>query len=171
MRRREFIALFGGAAATWPLAARAQQIGRVWRIGVLVAERWPEVEGLHDGLRELGYRDGEDVLLEYRFANGDAGRFPALVADLIRLPVDVIVTWGTPATLAAMKATSSIPIIMSAGDPVGAGLVASLARPGANVTGFSSQSAGGGRKTSKIAQGLDPKSFASFVAIQLDKSI
>jgi putative tryptophan/tyrosine transport system substrate-binding protein len=80
MRRREFITLLGGSAV-WPLAASAQQIGRVWRIGVLIAERWPEVEGLHDGLRELGYRDGENVLLEYRFANGDAGRFPALVAD------------------------------------------------------------------------------------------
>jgi hypothetical protein len=125
MRRREFITLLGGTAV-WPLAASAQQIGRVWRIGVLVAERWPEVEGLHDGLHELGSRDGENVLLEYRFANGDAGRFPALVADLIRLPVGVIVTWGTPATLAAMKATSSIPIIMSAGDPVGAGLVSSF---------------------------------------------
>jgi putative ABC transport system substrate-binding protein len=155
MRRREFITLLGGTAV-WPLAASAQQIGRVWRIGVLVAERWPEVEGLHDGLRELGYRDGEDVLLEYRFANGDAGRFPALVADLIRLPVDVIVTWGTPATLAAMKATSSIPIIMSAGDPVGAGLVASLARPGANVTGFSSQSAGGEEKRVKLLKDLLP---------------
>jgi putative ABC transport system substrate-binding protein len=141
--RREFITLVGSGAASWPLSASAQQIGRVWRIGVLVAEPWPEVEGLHDGLRELGYRDGENVLLEYRFANGDAGRFPALVTELIRLPVDAIVTWGTPATLAAMKATSSIPIIMSAGDPVGAGLVASLGRPGANVTGFSSQSAGG----------------------------
>ena len=110
---------------------------------MLVAEPWPEVEGSHDGLRELGYREGENVLLEYRFANGDAERFPALVADLMRLRVDVIVTWGTPATLAAIKATSSVPIIMSAGDPVGAGLVANLARPGANVTGFSSQTAGG----------------------------
>ena len=128
----------------------------MWRIGVLVAEPWPEVEGLHDGLRELGYRDGENVLLEYRFANGDAGRFPALVADLIRLQVDVIVTWGTPATLAAMKATSSVPIIMSAGDPVGAGLVASLARPGANVTGFSSQSAGGEEKRVKLLKDLIP---------------
>jgi ABC-type uncharacterized transport system substrate-binding protein len=155
MRRREFITLLSGTAV-WPLAASAQQIGRVWRIGVLVAERWPEVEGLHDGLRELGYRDGEDVLLEYRFANGDAGRFPALVADLIRLPVDVIVTWGTPATWAAMKATSSIPIIMSAGDPVGAGLVASLARPGANVTGFSSQTAGGEEKRLGLLKDLLP---------------
>src|SRR5262245_60642368 len=152
--RREFITLVG--AASWPLSASAQQIGRVWRIGVLVAERWPEVEGLHDGLSELGYRDGENVLLEYRFANGDAGRFPALVAELIRLPVDVIVTWGTPATLAGMKATSSIPIIMSAGDPVGAGLVASLGRPGANVTGFSSQSAGGEEKRVKLLKDLLP---------------
>jgi ABC-type uncharacterized transport system substrate-binding protein len=154
--RREFITLVGSGAASWPLSASAQQIGRMWRIGVLVAEPWPEVEGLHDGLRELGYRDGENVLLEYRFANGDAGRFPALVADLIRLQVDVIVTWGTPATLAAMKATSSVPIIMSAGDPVGAGLVASLARPGANVTGFSSQSAGGEEKRVKLLKDLIP---------------
>jgi putative tryptophan/tyrosine transport system substrate-binding protein len=154
--RREFITLVGGGAAAWPLAASAQQIGRVWRIGVLVAEPWPEVEGLHDGLRELGYRDGENVLLEYRFANGDAGRFPGLVADLLRLPVDVIVTWGTPATLAAIKATSSIPIIMSAGDPVRAGLVASLARPGANVTGFSSQTAGGEEKRLELLKELLP---------------
>jgi putative ABC transport system substrate-binding protein len=138
VRRRDFITLLGGAAA-WPLGARAQHTGRVWRIGVLVAEPWPEVEGLHDGLRELGYREGENLLLEYRFANGDAGRFPELAAELIKIPVDAIVTWGTPATLATMKATSSIPIVMLAGDPVGAGLVASLTRPGANVTGFSSQ--------------------------------
>jgi putative ABC transport system substrate-binding protein len=156
MRRRKFITLLGGAAATWPFAASAQPVGRVWRIGVLVAEPWPEVEGLHDGLRELGYRDGENVLLEYRFANGDAARFPGLVADLLSLPVDVIVTWGTPATLAAIKATSSVPIIMSAGDPVGAGLVANLARPGANVTGFSSQSAGGEERRLELLKELLP---------------
>jgi putative ABC transport system substrate-binding protein len=156
LKRRQFITLLGSAAAAWTLGARAQQMGRVWRIGVLVAEPWPEVEGLHDGLRELGYREGENVLLEYRFANGDAGRFPGLVADLIRLPVDVMVTWGTPATLAAIKATSSIPIIMSAGDPVAAGLVASLARPGANVTGFSSQTAGGEEKRLELLKELLP---------------
>lgn len=137
---------------------------------MLVAEPWPEVEGLHDGLRELGYREGENVLLEYRFANGDAERFPALVADLMRLRVDVIVTWGTPATLAAIKATSSVPIIMSAGDPVGAGLVANLARPGANVTGFSSQTAGGG-KTIRIAQRLAAQSVTSCGAVQFDKPV
>jgi putative ABC transport system substrate-binding protein len=156
MKRREFITLLGGAAAAWPLGARAQQTGRVWRIGVLVAEPWPEVEGLHDGLRELGYREGENLLLEYRFANGDAGQFPELAAELINIPVDAIVTWGTPATLAAMKATSSIPIVMLAGDPVGAGLVASLARPGANVTGFSSQTPGREEKQLELMKELLP---------------
>ncbi len=102
MRRREFIAFLGGAAIAWPLSARAEKPDRIRRIGVLVSEPWPEVEGLHDGLRELGYREGENRLLEYRFANGDAGRFPELAAELIKIPVDVIVTWGTPATLATM---------------------------------------------------------------------
>jgi hypothetical protein len=97
-----------------------------------------------------------DLILEYRFANGDVGRFPGLVAELIKLPVDVIVTWGTPAALAAIKATSSVPIVMSAGDPVGAGLVASLARPGANVTGFSSQTAGREEKRLELLKELLP---------------
>jgi putative tryptophan/tyrosine transport system substrate-binding protein len=156
VRRREFIAFLGGAAIGWPLPAHAEQPDRIRRIGVLVSEPWPEVEGLHDGLRELGYREGENVLLEYRFANGDEGRFSGLATELIKLPIDVIVTWGTPATLAAMKATSSVPIIMSAGDPVGAGLVSSLARPGANVTGFSSQTAGGEEKRLELLKVLLP---------------
>jgi len=96
-------------------------------------------------------------LIEYRFAEGDATRFPGLAAELVGLPVDVIVTWGTPATLAALKATSSIPIVMSAGDPVGAGLVASLARPGGNVTGLSSQTAGGEEKRLELLKELLPE--------------
>jgi hypothetical protein len=112
-------------------AARPDVAGRV-----LVTEPWPEVEGLHDGLRDLGYSQGRNLLIEYRFAEGDAGRFPGLAAELARLPVDVIVTWGTPATLAAIKATNSIPIIMSAGDPVGAGLVASSPGLGETSPGF-----------------------------------
>jgi ABC-type uncharacterized transport system substrate-binding protein len=155
VKRREFITLLGGAAM-YSFGAQAQQTDRMWRIGVLVAEPWPEVEGLHDGLRELGYREGQNLLLEYRFANGDTGRFPELAAELIKIPADVIVTWGTPATLAAMKATSSIPIVMLAGDPVGAGIVASLARPGANVTGFSSQTPGREEKQLELMKELLP---------------
>ena len=117
---------------------------------------WPALEGLHVGLDELGYNEGKDFLIEYRFAEGAAERFPGLAAELVGLSVDVIVTWGTPATLAALKATSSIPILMSAGDPIGAGLVASLARPGGNVTGLSSQTAGGEEKRLELLKELRP---------------
>jgi putative tryptophan/tyrosine transport system substrate-binding protein len=156
LKRREFITLLGGAAVAWPLSARTEQPDRVWRIGVLANEPWPALEGLNEGLSELGYSEGRNFLIEYRFAEGAAGRFPGLAAELVRLPVDVIVTWGTPATLVALKATSSIPIIMSAGDPVGAGLVASLVRPGGNVTGFSSQTAGGEGKRLELLKELLP---------------
>jgi len=148
MKRDEFIALFGGTAATWPLAARAQQpAGRVYRVGYLtVASRQQQlhlIKAFEEGLRSLGYRVGENVVIEYRFADGEMERLPALAADLIRLGVDVIVTGANPNTVAAMKATKTIPIVMTNSiDPVGAGLVASLARPNGNVTGFA-QDAGG----------------------------
>jgi len=148
MKRDEFIALFGGTAATWPLAARAQQpAGRVYRVGYLtVASRQQQlhlIKAFEEGLRSLGYRVGENVVIEYRFADGEMERLPALAADLIRLGVDVIVTGANPNTVAAMKATKTIPIVMTTRiDPVGAGLVASLARPNGNVTGFA-QDAGG----------------------------
>jgi putative tryptophan/tyrosine transport system substrate-binding protein len=156
VRRREFITFLGGVAVAWPLSARAAKSDRVRRIGVLANEPWPAIEGLHEGLDELGYSEGEDFLIAYRFAEGAEGRFPRLAAELVGLPVDVIVTWGTPATLAALKATSSIPIVMSAGDPVGAGLVASLARPGGNVTGLSSRTAGGEEKRLQLLKELLP---------------
>jgi putative ABC transport system substrate-binding protein len=156
VRRREFITFLGGVAVAWPLSARAAKSDWVRRIGVLANEPWPAIEGLHVGLDELGYSEGEDFLVAYRFAEGAEGRFPRLAAELVGLPVDVIVTWGTPATLAALKATSSIPIVMSAGDPVGAGLVASLARPGGNVTGLSSQTAGGEEKRLQLLKELLP---------------
>jgi putative ABC transport system substrate-binding protein len=156
VRRREFITFLGGAAVAWPLSSRAKQSARVRRIGVLVNDPWPAVEGLHVGLDELGYSEGEDFLIEYRFAEGDEGRFPGLAAELVGRPVDVIVAWGTPATLAALKVTSSIPIVMSAGDPVGVGLVASLARPGGNVTGLSSQTAWGEEKRLELLKELRP---------------
>jgi putative ABC transport system substrate-binding protein len=156
VRRREFITFLGGAALAGPLSSRAGTSAPVRRIGVLANEPWPALEGLHVGLDELGYNEGKDFVIEYRFAEGAAERFCGLAAELVGRSVDVIVTWGTPATLAALKATSSIPIVMSAGDPVGAGLVASLARPGGNVTGLSSQTAGGEEKRLELLKELRP---------------
>jgi putative tryptophan/tyrosine transport system substrate-binding protein len=141
LKRREFITLLIGAAAAWPLAARAQEPSHLWKIGVLANEPWPPLEGLRDGLRDLGYVEGKSHRFEYRFAQGRAERLPALASELVNLPVDAIVAWGTPASLAAHKATSTIPIVMSSGDPVGAGIVDGLARPGGNVTGLSVQMA------------------------------
>ena len=140
MRRREFITLLGGAAV-WPLAARAQQMGKVPRIGYLGSSS-PSlephfVEAFRQKLRELGHIEGENIAIEYRWAEGQDGRLPDLAAELARLQPNVIVTAGTPGALAAMQATKTIPIVMaSSGDPVGAGLVTSLARPGGHVTGF-----------------------------------
>jgi putative tryptophan/tyrosine transport system substrate-binding protein len=141
MRRREFIAGLGGAAL-WPLAARAQQPAKNYRIGILetvsLSSNTKNIDALRRGLRESGYVENQNYVLEYRSADGDAGRFPALAEELVRLRADLIVTRGTPAALAAKNATESIPIVMAAiGEPLGMGVVASLARPGGNVTGLS----------------------------------
>jgi putative tryptophan/tyrosine transport system substrate-binding protein len=142
MKRRAFILALSGTAATWPLAVRAQQpAGRVYRVGYLtIASREQQlhlVKAFEEGLRSLGYRVGENVAIEYRFADGAMERLPALAADLVRLGVDVIVTGANPNVVAAMKATTTIPIVMTnSTDLIGTGLVASLARPGGNVTGL-----------------------------------
>jgi putative ABC transport system substrate-binding protein len=141
LKRRAFITLLGGAAV-WPLAARAQQAGRVYRIGVLetspAASNAPNFDALRKGLRELGYVEGQNLILDYRSADGRPERYPQLVAELLRLNVDLIVTRGTPAVMAAKNATETIPVVMAAsGEPVGTGVVAGLARPGGNVTGLS----------------------------------
>jgi len=142
MKRREFITLVAGAA-TWPLAALAQQpAGRVYRVGYLTLasreQSLPVVRVFDEGLRSLGYRVGENVVIEYRFADGDMEQLPALAADLVRIGADIILSTFNPITAAAMKATTTIPIVMiNSIDPVGTGLIASLARPGGNVTGFS----------------------------------
>jgi putative ABC transport system substrate-binding protein len=142
MKRREFIAAFGGAV-TWPLAARAQQpAGRIYRVGYLAGgSRQTQLKftkAFDEGLRSLGYRVGQNIVIEYGFADGEVQRLRALAADMVRLGVDVIVSGNSISTAAAMKATTTIPIIMaSSADPVSAGFVASLARPGGNVTGFS----------------------------------
>jgi putative ABC transport system substrate-binding protein len=145
LKRREFITLLGGAAA-WPLAARAQPSGKHRTIGFLgaatpsAASQW--VAALVQRLRELGWIEGRTVAIEYRWAEGRNERLAEIAAEFVRLNVDVIVTWGTASVLAAKQATSVIPIVFaSAGDPVGTGLVASLARPGGNVTGSSNQAA------------------------------
>jgi putative ABC transport system substrate-binding protein len=140
MRRREFITLLGGATA-WPLAVRAQAAGKVFRIGFVglpTADSLPKrPEAFRAGLRELGYQEGRNIVIEFRWADEDYERLPALFAEMVRLNVDVIVTHGTPGVLAAKRATTTIPIVFaSTGDAVASGLVASLARPGGNVTGL-----------------------------------
>jgi putative ABC transport system substrate-binding protein len=142
MRRREFITLLGGAAS-WPLAARAQQPA-IPVIGLLSPESatTENISGLHEGLRELGYVEGRDIRFEYRWAEGRYEQLPDFVAELVRLKVNVIVAFVTQAALSAKSATRTIPIVMvGVGDPVQAGLIASLAHPGGNVTGTSSLSA------------------------------
>jgi len=138
LRRRQFITLIGGAAATWPIAAPAQQ-GVKYRIGFLSAGVIPKYwSNFVDGLRELGWIEGKNIVFDLRQAENRLDRLPELAAELVRLNVDAIATVGTLAPLAAKQVTTSIPIVMlSAGDPLGSGLVASLARPGGNVTGMS----------------------------------
>jgi len=138
-RRKLIIALGAGALAA-PLASFAQQQGKVWRIGYLqgsTREAQPYlIQAFEGGLREKGYTLGRDLVIEYRFADGRLERLPELAADLVRLKVDVIFTGANPGTMAAKKATTMIPIVMASGfNPVEEGLVASLARPGGNVTG------------------------------------
>jgi putative ABC transport system substrate-binding protein len=144
MKRRAFITLLGGAAATWPFAARAQQ-PVMPTIGALVIGNTDPEEFwrvFRQGPRDLGYVEGQNIRFEFRSAEGQANRLPELAAELVRLKVDVIVTWFTPPTQAAKQATRQIPIVMAdAGDPVGMGLVASLARPGGNVTGIAGMTA------------------------------
>ena len=139
--RRKFLATLGGAVATWPLTVHAQQAGKPYRIGVLSpAERTTTrvFDGLRQGLRELGYIDGRNIIIEYRLAAGDFSRLPAMAAELAQLPVDIVVPdGGDKITQIALNATRTIPIVAPTSfDPVAAGLAASLAHPGGNVTGL-----------------------------------
>jgi putative ABC transport system substrate-binding protein len=140
MRRRDFIQIATGAAATWPLATRAQPIHKVAHIGFLgsatAAGSSQAVRALREGLNALGYVEGKNILIEFRWAEGKYERLPALLSDLIRLNVDVLVTHGTPGTQAAKRATTTIPIVMAiSGDAVATGIVTNLGRPDANITG------------------------------------
>src|SRR6266576_1990389 len=138
--RREFVRLVVGTAAAWPLAARAQQAGKVHRIGFLgsatAAGSAKAVESLRTGLREFGYVEGTNITIEFRWAEGNYDRLPQLVAELVATNIDVLITHGTPGTRVAKQATTTIPIVMAiGGDAIATGLVSSLARPEANLTG------------------------------------
>ena len=161
MSRREFIRLFGGAAATWPLAARAQQTSAPV-VGFLSAVSRVEtahlVAAFQRGLTETGFTEGKNVAIEYQFAEGHYDRLPAQAAELVRRPVDVIVASAPPAANAARTATTTIPIIFIVGlDPVAAGLVASFNRPGGNATGISLASGPLGQKRLELVREFAPK--------------
>jgi putative ABC transport system substrate-binding protein len=142
MDRRRFL-LTSLATVAAPLAAEAQTAGKRYRVGMLetrsITLNAANVDAFRQGLRELGYRDGQNLEIVYRSSDGRDDRFPGLASELVNLKVDLILTRGTPAALAAKRATQTVPVVMAAaGDPVGAGIVAHLARPGGNITGLSS---------------------------------
>jgi putative ABC transport system substrate-binding protein len=143
MRRRALITLLGGSAVAWPLVARAQQPGKLWRIGFLsaVSRELSSHAALQQGMRELGYVEGKDFALEWRSVEGKYERFPEIIRELVRLKVDVFVTGVTAALPALQRATTTVPIVMAySTDPVGNGFVASLVRPGGNITGLAGSS-------------------------------
>ena len=159
--RRTFLAGTGAALLAAPLVAEAQPAGNVSRIGFLfygAPGPSPELDAFRKGLRDLGYIEGQNITIEYRFANGRVGRLSELAAELVRLELDIIVTPGTPASIAAKKATSTIPIVFAGvADAVGTGLVASFARPGGNITGLTSISAALGGKRLELLKVVAPK--------------
>ena len=157
MRRREVITLLGGAAASiaWPRALRAQQQTKIPRIGII--DDSPRWNALRHGLRDLGYLEGQNIAFDYAYGDGVPERLAEAAAQLVRRPVDVIATYGTAASFAAKQATTTIPIVMiSVGDPVRAGLVASLAYPGGNVTGNTVLGPDIGAKRVQLMQELIP---------------
>jgi len=165
--RRAFVYGLTLGTLAAPLAVEALQTGKMYRIGFLfygAPGPSAEVDAFRQGLRELGYIEGQNVTIEYRFASGQVGRLPELAAELVRLKPDVIVTPGTPASLAAKQATGTIPIVFAGvADAVGAGLVANFARPGGNITGLTSISAELGGKRLELLKQVAPK--ASRVAV------
>jgi putative ABC transport system substrate-binding protein len=176
MRRREFITLLGGAAVAWPLAAPAQQGERVRRIGVLMnlaaddPETLARVTAFAQGLQELGWRDGRNVRIDYCWAAGDAGRFHRCAQELLALAPDVTLASAHPSVVALQQTTRTVPIVfVGVADPVGAGLVASLAQPGGNTTGFSIYEYGISGKWLELLKEIAPR--VTRVAVIRDHSI
>ena len=164
MKRRELLIIFGAAAVAWPLGVRAQQHAKVWRVGFLAIPQRPAALGssrygaFARGMRELGYVEGDNLVVEYRFADGKAERLSNLVAELLELKPDVLVVAGTPAVRAAQKATTRIPIVMAgASDPVGSGFVQSFLLPGGNITGVSNLSVDLSPKLVEMLLSIAPK--------------
>ena len=171
MRRRECITLLGGAVAAWPFVAHAQQAQPIPRIGFLASSSAEHAKSrlaaFQQGLRALGYVEGQNIVIESRYAAGEFARLPDLAADLVRLKVDVILTEGAPAAHAAQQITTTMPVVMgNAADPVGTGLVASLARPGGNITGLSDFNLGVVTKRLELLKEMVPS--ASRVAVLLN---
>ena len=176
MKRREFITLMGGAAAAWPLAAGAEQVERVRRIGVLmsVAADGPEgqarLAAFLEGLQQLGWADGGNVRIDYRWGAGDAERSRKYAAELVKLSPDVILASGDP-VMALQQATRTVPIVFTIiADPVGAGLVEGLARPGGNSTGFMSYEHGFGAKWLELLKEIAPSVKRAAVLRNADES-
>jgi putative tryptophan/tyrosine transport system substrate-binding protein len=164
IRRREFITLLGGAAAAWPLAARAQQEGRVRRVGMLIgwSENDPEyrsqIAGFVQALAQLGWADGRNIRVDARWTNGEVDRARTFAKELAELRPDVILATTTPATAAMQRETSTIPIVFAVvSDPVGAGFVVNLPRPGGNITGFTNTEAGMGGKWLELLKEVTPR--------------
>ena len=175
MRRRDFVTLLGGAAA-WPLTARAQQPERIGRIGVLMNLASDDAEGqarlatFHQGLQQLGWTVGRNVQIDYRWAAGDTGRFHRYAEELLALAPDVVLASATPSVQALQQATRTVPIVFAnVGDPVGLGVVASLARPGGNATGFTPWEFGFGAKWLELLKEIAPR--VTRVAVLRDLTI
>jgi ABC-type uncharacterized transport system substrate-binding protein len=176
MKRRDFITLLGGAAAAWPLAARAQQPERVRRVGVLMnlaaddPQALSRITAFVQGLQQLGWTEGRNMRIDTRWGAGDAARFHRYAEELLALAPDVILASGTPAIQALQQATRTVPIVFAVvGDPVGMGLVASLARPGGNITGFTPMEFGFGAKWLELLKEIAPR--VTRVAVLRDLTI